>query len=115
MPMPNGDAPQKAQEYYQYLLAHHETEHRVNTWTVDWHSLAWLWGFVGALALILILWLWQYRSTRQKTGLYPVDSWSGFTTELARPATFFFVVLTVLLTGFAIALMVGHLVNGQTF
>jgi hypothetical protein len=114
MPMPNGDSPQKAQEYYQYLLAHHQTEHRVNTWTVDWMSLAWLWGFVAALALILILWVWQYRTTRQKE-LYLVDTWSGFTTELAGPATRFFLLLTVILVGFAIALIVGHLVNGQIF
>jgi hypothetical protein len=65
MAMPRGDTPQKAQEYYQYLLAHHETEHRVETWSVDWMSLAWLWG--------------------------------------------------VIIVGFAIVLIVGHIVNGQIF
>ena len=83
MAMPTGDSPQKAQAFYHYLLAHHETEHRVKTWSVDWLSLAWLWGFVVALSLILLWWVWQYRTTRHKMGVYPVDSWSGFTTELA--------------------------------
>jgi hypothetical protein len=115
MGMPSGDSPQKAQEFYHYLLAHHETEHRVSMWTVDWYGLAWLWGFVAALAVILILWIWQYRSTRQRTGIYPVDSWSGFTSELAGPASVFFIVFTALITGFAVALIVGHIVNGQVF
>jgi hypothetical protein len=104
MAMPRGDSPQKAQEFYHYLLAHHETEHRVKTWSVDWLSLAWLWGFVVALSVILLWWIWQYRTTRHKMGVYPVDSWSGFTTELAGPASFFFVLFPI-----------GHLVNGQMF
>ena len=115
MAMPRGDSPQKAQEFYHYLLAHHETEHRVTTWSVDWLSLAWLWGFVVALSVILLWWVWQYRTTRHKMGVYPVDSWSGFTTELAGPASFFFVLFTAIITGFAVALIIGHLVNGQTF
>jgi hypothetical protein len=115
MAMPHGDSPQKAQEFYNYLLAHHETEHRVETWHVNWLSLAWLWGFVVALSLILLWWVWQYRTTRHKMGVYPVDSWSGFTTELAGPASFFFVLFTAIVTGFAVALIIGHLVNGQMF
>jgi hypothetical protein len=115
MAMPTGDSPQKAEAFYHYLLAHHETEHRVETWHVNWLSLAWLWGFVVALSLILLWWVWQYRTTRHKMGVYPVDSWSGFTTELAGPASFFFVLFTAIVTGFAVALIIGHLVNGQTF
>jgi hypothetical protein len=115
MAMPTGDTPQKAEQYYQYLLAHHQTEHRVDTWKVDWISLAWVWGFVVVLSLLLLWWVWQYRSTRQKSGLYPVDSWSGFTSELAGPATRFFILLSVIVVGFAIALIVGHLLNGQIF
>jgi hypothetical protein len=115
MAMPRGDSTQKAQEFYNYLLAHHETEHRVETWHVNWLSLAWLWGFVVALSLILLWWVWQYRTTRHKMGVYPVDSWSGFTTELAGPASFFFVLFTAIVTGFAVALIIGHLVNGQMF
>ena len=58
-----------------------------DTWHVQWIQLAWLWGFVIALVLVLLLWIWQYRSTRQKAGPYPVDSFGGYTTELAGPAT----------------------------
>src|SRR5204862_3136967 len=107
MAMPSGESPQHAEQFYQYLLAHHQTEHDADTWHVNWFSLAWLWGFLIALALILILWAWQYRTTRQRPGLYPVDTWSGYTSELAGPATFFFIVLTLILTGFAIAIIVG--------
>ena len=44
-----------------------------------------------------------------------IDSFGGYTTELAGPATLFFVVLTVILTGFAVVLIVGHLIWGQKF
>ena len=37
---------------------------RIETWHVDWVSLAWLWGFLVALALIAIWWIWQYRRPR---------------------------------------------------
>jgi hypothetical protein len=115
MAMPTGDTPQKAQDYYHYLLSRHETEHRVETWHVNWFALSWFWGFVAALALILIFWIWQYRTTRQKTGIYPIDSWSGYTSELAGPASLFFLLFCAILTGFAVAIIVGHIVNGQTF
>ena len=115
MGIPTGDSPQKVEEYYKYLQGHHESDSRVATWHVDWLSLAWLWGFVAALVLILLLWIWQYRTTRQKTGIYPIDSWSGFTSELAGPATFFFLLFCVILTGFAVAIIVGHIVYGQKF
>ena len=54
------------------------------TWHVDWLSLAWLWGFVIVLVVVLLLWVWQYRSTRQQAGIYPVDSFGGYTTEARR-------------------------------
>jgi hypothetical protein len=82
---------------------------------VHWLDLAWLWGFLIALAIATLLWIWQYRSTRQKANLYPVDSFGGYTTELAGPATVFFFLFTLLLAGWAIALIVGHLVWGQKF
>ena len=44
-----------------------------------------------------------------------MDSFGGYTTELAGPATFFFVLLTLVLAGFAVAIIVGHLVWGQKF
>jgi hypothetical protein len=115
MGMPTGDTPDKAEEYYRYLQGHHETDHRVATWHVDWMSLAWMWGFVVVLSLVIIWWVWQYRTTRQRTGMYPVDSFGGYAAELAGPATRFFVLLSVILTGFAVALIVGHLVWGQKF
>jgi hypothetical protein len=113
--MPTGDSPQKVRDYYLYLQSHHQTDGRIATWHVDWMSLAWLWGFVIVLALVVIWWIWQYRTTRQSTGIYPVDSFGGFTTELAGPATRFFVLLCVVLTGFAVAIIVGHIVWGQKF
>ena len=113
--MPSGDSPQEVKEFYTYLQGHHETDNRVATWSVDWVSLAWLWGFVIVLVLALIFWVWQYRTTRQRTGIYPVDSFGGYTSELAGPATLFFVLLTIVLTAFAVALIVGHLVWGQKF
>jgi hypothetical protein len=115
MGMPSGDTPQKAQAYYHYLQAHQETLHVPATWHVDWLSLAWLWGFAIILGLVILLWLWQFRTTRQRTGIYPIDSFGGYTSELAGPATFFFLALSVILTAFAVALIVGHLVWGQKF
>ena len=115
MAIPSGDSPQQVERYYNYLQGHQETMQSAATWHVHWVDLAWLWGFVIALALILLLWVWQYRTTRQRTGIYPVDSFGGYTTELAGPATLFFVVLTVILTGFAVVLIVGHLIWGQKF
>ena len=115
MGMPSGDSPDKAEKFYLYLQGHQETMQRAATWHVRWLDLAWLWGFVIALSLAILLWVWQYRSTRQKAGPYPVDSFGGYTTELAGPATLFFVLLTLGLTGWAGVLIVGHLVWGQKF
>jgi hypothetical protein len=115
MAMPSGDSPQKAEEFYHYLLAHHQTEHPVKTWYVNWYSLAWLWGFLAAIAVILLWWVWQYRTTRERAGIYSVDDWSGYATEVARPATRFFVLFVAIVTGFAVAIFVGHLVDGQIF
>jgi hypothetical protein len=44
-----------------------------------------------------------------------VDSFGGWTTEAARPATGFFLLFTTIVVGFAVALIVGHLVWGQKF
>jgi hypothetical protein len=115
MGMPSGDSPQKAQQYYHYLQGHQETLQRADTWHVHWLDLAWLWGFLIILVLTILLWIWQNRTTRQRTGMYPVDSFGGFTTELAGPATFFFILLTIVLTGWAVVMIVGHIVWGQKF
>ena len=113
--MPSGESPQHAQQYYDYLQAHQQTMYHPDTWHVRWLDLAWLWGFVIGLVLLLLLWIWQYRTTRQRTGIYPVDRFGGYTSELAGPATAFFLLLTVVLTAFAVAIIVGHLVWGQKF
>jgi hypothetical protein len=38
-----------------------------------------------------------------------------YTTEIGRPATRFFFLLAAVLTGFAVAIIFGHLVWGQKF
>ena len=115
MGMPSGDSPQKAEQYYHYLQSHQLTMQRAATWHVRWLDLAWLWGFLIVLALATLLWIWQYRTTRQRAGIYPVDSFGGYTTEMAGPSTFFFILLTIVLAGWAVALIVGHIVFGQRF
>ncbi|SRR6266540_1547346 len=115
MGMPSGDSPQKAQAYYDYLNSHHIIDGRVETWQVDWFALAWLWGFLIALIVGAALWVKQYRTTRQRSGIYPVDTFGGWASEAAGPATLFFIVLTVFLTGFAVVIIVGHLISGQTY
>jgi hypothetical protein len=112
---PSGDTPAKAQQFYDYLDAHQQTTRPVQTWHVDWLSLAWLWGFAIAIIVVLLLWVKQYRTTRQRAGIYPVDTFGGWTTEGAGPATRFFLLLTALVLGFAVALIVGHIVYGQKF
>ena len=64
---------------------------------------------------MLLLWVKQYRTTRQRTGIYPVDSFGGLTTEGAGPATRFFLLLTAVIVVFAVVLIVGHIVYGQKF
>jgi hypothetical protein len=62
---------------------------------------------------VLLGWLWQYRTTRQR--IYPVDTFGGYTTELAGPATVFFILFSIVLAAFAVVLVVGHIVWGQKF
>ena len=119
MSMPSGDSPQTAQDYYDYLLAHHQNDGRIVTWQVDWVSLAWMYGFVVALALLGLLWVWQYRTTlargRPGGNLYPVDRFGNYVAEEARPVSPFFLVLTLGLTLFAAVIIAGHLIWGQIF
>jgi hypothetical protein len=116
MSMPSGDSPQKAQQYYHYLQSQQLVPHgRDATWHVDWTSLAWMWGFVVVLSVILILWVRQYRSTRQIPGISPLDSWAGYTTEAAGPATTYFLVFTAIVAVFGGVMVIGHLISGQKF
>jgi hypothetical protein len=115
MGMPSGESPAAAHHYYQYLQAHQQTMQTADTWHVRWLDLAWLWGFAIVLALIIIWWIWQNRSTRQRAGLYPADQFGGYTSELAGPATLFFLLLSLIIAGWAVVLIVGHLIWGQKF
>ncbi len=116
MSMPSGESPQHAQDYYHYLQSQETVPHgRDVTWHVDWNALAWLWGFVIVLVVILIAWIRQYRSTRQVPGISPLDSWAGYTTEAAGPATTFFFLLTAVIVVFGAVMVIGHLISGQEF
>jgi len=116
MSMPSGESPQHAEQYYHYLQSQQIVPHgRAATWHVDWTALGWMWGFVLVLAVIIILWVRQYRSTRQRSGLFPLDTWGGYTTEAAGPATTYFFVFTAIVVVFGAVLVIGHLVNGQLF
>jgi hypothetical protein len=116
MSMPSGDSPQTAQDYYHYLQSQQIVPHgREVTWHVDWTALSWLWGFTIVLVVILLAWVRQYRSTRQVTGISPLDSWAGYTTEAAGPATTFFFLLTGVIVVFGAVMVVGHLISGQKF
>jgi hypothetical protein len=116
MSMPSGDSPREVQQYYHYLQAHQTVPHgRDATWHVDWTSLGWMWGFVLVLGVILIAWVRQYRSTRQIPGISPLDSWAGYTTEAAGPATTFFFLLAAVVFVFGGVMVVGHLISGQKF
>jgi hypothetical protein len=114
--MPSGDSPQKAQQYYHYLQSHQLVPHgRTATWHVDWVSLAWLWGFVAVLVLLILIWVRQYRSTRGTRGIFPVDTWAGYTSEVAGPATVAFFFITIVVVAFGAEFVIGHLINGQLF
>jgi len=70
---------------------------------------------VVALSLTLLFWVWQYRTSHRRAGLYPVDRWGNYVSELATPTSLFFIVLTIGLTAFAVVLIAGHLIWGQVF
>jgi hypothetical protein len=111
--MPSGDTPETVDAFYRYLQGHQQTMQAPATWHVRWVDLAWVWGFVLVLVTTLLWWVWQYRSTRQK--IYPVDSFGGYTTELAGPTTRFFLIFSAIVVAWAVALVVGHIVWGQKF
>jgi hypothetical protein len=115
MAMPTGDSPQDVQDYYEYLQGHHITDGRVETWHVDWFAVAWLWGFVAVMTIAILYWVKQYRTTRQRPGIYPMDAFGGWTSEGAGPATAFFIVFTLFIVAFDAAIIIGHLVWGQRF
>jgi hypothetical protein len=116
MSMPSGESPQTAKDYYHYLQGHQIVPHsRDVTWHVDWTALAWMWGFAIVLVVILLAWVRQYRSTRQAPGISPLDSWAGYTTEAAGPATTLFFLFAAVIVVFGAVMVVGHLISGQKF
>jgi hypothetical protein len=113
--MPTGDSPEDVRSYYEYLLSHHTIDGREATWQIDWFAVAWLWGFVAVMCVAIFLWIRQYRTTRQRPGIYPVDVFGGLTSEAAGPATTFFILFTLFVVAFDVAIIVGHLAWGQIF
>ena len=116
MAMPRGDSVQTVQEYYHYLQARQLSPHgRTETWHVDWASLAWLWGFVLVICLVAVVWIRDYRSTHPQTGISPLDSWAGYTTEAAGRVPMFFWLIALAVVAFGAEFVIGHLVSGQMF
>jgi hypothetical protein len=116
MSMPSGESPQTARDYYHYLQGQQVVPHgRDVTWHVDWTALAWFWGFVVVLVVVLLAWVRQYRTTRQRGGISPLDTWAGYTTEAAGPATTFFFLFTAVVVAFGAVMVIGHLISGQKF
>jgi hypothetical protein len=74
-----------------------------------------MWGFVIVVVLLVLVWVRQYRSTRHARGLFPVDTWAGYTTELAGPASMAFFFITIFVLAFGAEFVIGHLISGQLF
>jgi hypothetical protein len=116
MAMPRGDSVQKVQDYYHYLQARQLSPHgRTETWHIDWVALRWLWGFVIVLAIILLWWIRDYRSSWVKTGISQLDRFGGYTTEAAGRVPLSFWIFTILVAGFGAEFVIGHLTSGQLF
>lgn len=116
MGMPKGDSVQKAHDYYLYLQGRQLTPHgRTETWHVDWTALAWLWGFVVVIVVVIVFWVRDYRSSRLQSGISPLDRWGGFTTEAGARVPVFFWVVTVAVLAFGAEFVIGHLTSGQLF
>ena len=117
MAMPKGDSLQKVNEYYHYLQAHQLTPHgRTETWHVDWTALAWLWGFVVVLSIVLLLSGSATTAARtRRRASAPLDRFGGYTTEAAGRVPFFFWVVTLVIVAFGAEFVIGHLISGQLF
>jgi hypothetical protein len=116
MAMPKGDSVQKVDQYYHYLQARQLAPHgRTETWHIDWTSLAWLWGFVVVLCIVLFFWVRDYRSSHPQTGISPLDRFGGYTTEAAGRVPIFFWVVTLAIVAFGAQFVIGHLISGQLF
>jgi hypothetical protein len=116
MAMPTGDSVQKVHDYYLYLQGHQLAPHgRTETWNVDWSSLAWVWGFVVVVSILLVAWIRDYRSSHPQTGISPLDRWGGYTTEAAGRVPVLFWIVTLVVVAFGAEFVIGHLTSGQMF
>ena len=111
--MPSGESPVQARSFYHYLQAHQQTQYKPDTWHVRWVDSRVALGLSDRAAAVLFC--GSGSTARRGSGSYEVDTFGGYTTEMARPASMFFIVLTVVLVGWAVALVVGHIVWGQKF
>ena len=86
MSLPKGDSPEDVRSSSTTICtAINRPTHAVATWHVDWLSLAWLWGFVIVLASCCSSGSGSTARLASATGIYPVDSFGGYTTEQRRP------------------------------
>ena len=117
MDMPTGHSPRVAQQFYLYLQGHQQDppNSRVQTWHVDRPALLWVWGFVAAVILILLIWILEYRSHRPREPLSPLDRWGGYTTEAAGHVPISFWVILAIIVVFGAQFIVAHLIGGQLF
>ena len=117
MGMPTGDSPRVAQDFYLYLQSHQQAppNSRVETWKVDGPALLWLWGFVVVVALILFVWIREYRSHHPREPISPLDRWGGYATESAGHVPLSFWVILVIICVFGAQFIVAHLIGGQLF
>ena len=94
MSMPSGDSPEDARDFYHYLQGHHQSQ--------AGRDLARRLAFARlALGLRRRPAPWYSSSGCGSTGrlgtregIYPLDSFGGWTTEAAGPATGFFLLFT---------------------
>jgi hypothetical protein len=116
MGMPTGDSPQTAERFYHYLQSRQLEPHgRVETWHIDWASLAWLWGFVALVIVVLLIWIREYRSHHPAEPISPLDRWGGYTTEGAGHVPWSLWLIFAIVVVFGAEFIIGHLVSGQLF
>ena len=115
MSMPTATRPRRSKDFYLYLQGHQQTTHPVQTWHVDWMSLAWLWGFVVVIVVVLAALGQAVPDDEAAHGHLSGGQLRRLDDGSAGPATGFFLLFTAIVVGFAVALIVGHIVWGQKF
>jgi len=115
MAMPTGDDPTTALQYYAYLDREQVRGTRVDTWHTWWPALGWMYGILLLLAVVTVLWVYQYRSTRQRMGVYQTEDWDGYVRESAGPLTWFGRIMLGATAAFVAVLILTHIFAGQDF